>query len=180
MSSPCKASSSSNSSSCWRLSLSLVHGWYWMVAMIIWGGGDDDDDHHHDRDHDGWWWCYSDDVDDDDDDVDGDAVDDHDDDNLRWGSINFFAALVSSLIATLVSHSLLRLATMVMELLMMMIGGGRGWLFIIFQLLFDNPACETEHLNTSGLLSGCIHGLLSLCSGFLKWISSFTEDHVQP
>ena len=44
-----------------------------------------------------------------------------DDDNLRWGSINFFAALFSSLVATIVSHSLLRLVMVMAMVLMVMV-----------------------------------------------------------
>ena len=58
---------------------------------------------------------------------------------LRWGCINFFAALVSIAIATLVSHSLLR------------------WLDILsscnkntpFQLLLHNPSGEEECAHTT-------------------------------
>ena len=44
-----------------------------------------------------------------------------DDDNLRWGSINFFAALFSSLVATIVSHSLLRLVMVMAMVLLVMV-----------------------------------------------------------
>ena len=78
------------------------------------------------------------------DDDDGLPVHFHQDHNedadvyLRWGSINLFAALISILIATLVSHSLLRFIIMMIMMLMLMI---MIWRMRIMVILIDFDEC---------------------------------------
>ena len=46
----------------------------------------------------------------------------------------------------------------------------------IFQFLFNNPTCETEHPHSSRLLSCCIHGPLRLCSGSMNLMIHMFND----
>ena len=84
----------------------------------------------------------------DDDYDDGDDDNDDDDIHLRWGIINFFTALVSILIATLVSHSLLRFAIMMIMMLMIW----RRMIIMILMVLMINVVVIGAKYNLSALI----------------------------